>query len=199
MARALPTGTVAFVFTDIEGSTALAQTLAGERWAALLARHRELIRAAVAAHDGVEVRTEGDGFFIAFAADRRRRRGGRRRPAGAGRRSRGRRTASSASGWASTPATAGSTPTATTSGATSIAPPASPPPATAARSSSSETTSALVADELPAGVALRGLGEHRLKDLRAGADLPARHRGPAEPTSRRSARWTGGRTTCRRS
>ncbi len=64
--HALPTGTIAFVFTDIEGSTALAQRLAGDRWSALLARHRDLIRAAVAAHGGVEVKTEGDGFFVAF-------------------------------------------------------------------------------------------------------------------------------------
>ena len=63
----LPTGTVAFVFTDIEGSTHLAQTLPAERWEAILARHRELIRAAVAAHGGAEVSTEGDGFFLAFS------------------------------------------------------------------------------------------------------------------------------------
>jgi predicted ATPase/class 3 adenylate cyclase len=66
MTRDLPTGTVTFVFTDVEGSTRLASEL-GDRWPALLERHRSIIRAAIAAHDGVEVQTEGDGFFIAFA------------------------------------------------------------------------------------------------------------------------------------
>lgn len=61
-----PTGTVTFLFTDVEGSTRLARELA-EDWPPLLARHRELLRAAFAAHDGVEVATEGDGFFVVFA------------------------------------------------------------------------------------------------------------------------------------
>jgi len=64
--RVLPTGTVAFLFTDIEGSTNLSQSLARDRWEALLARHREIIRAAIAAHDGVEDKTEGDGFLVVF-------------------------------------------------------------------------------------------------------------------------------------
>src|SRR4029079_18722690 len=67
VARALPTGTVAFVFTDIEGSTALAQRLDAERWSALLGRHREIVRADVGAFDGGEDSTAGDGFFFAFA------------------------------------------------------------------------------------------------------------------------------------
>src|SRR4051794_19950690 len=62
----LPVGTVAFVFTDIEGSTQLAQTLADDRWSGVLARHRELVRSATAAHGGREVSTEGDGFFLVF-------------------------------------------------------------------------------------------------------------------------------------
>ncbi len=62
----LPVGTVTFLFTDIEGSTRLAHDL-GERWPPLLERHRSIIRAALAAHDGVVVQTEGDGFFAAFA------------------------------------------------------------------------------------------------------------------------------------
>ncbi len=61
----LPSGTVTFLFTDIEGSTRLVRELA-ERWPPLLDRHRAIIRAALAAHDGVEVQTEGDGFFAAF-------------------------------------------------------------------------------------------------------------------------------------
>ena len=65
--RELPVGTVTFLFTDIEGSTRLAGTL-GERWPALLARHREIVRDALAEHGGTEVQTEGDGFFAVFAS-----------------------------------------------------------------------------------------------------------------------------------
>ena len=61
----LPTGTVTFVFTDIEGSTRLVQEL-GEEWAELVARHDEILRAAIASGGGTEVRTEGDAFFAAF-------------------------------------------------------------------------------------------------------------------------------------
>ena len=64
--RPLPTGTVTFLFTDVEGSTRLARELK-EAWLPLLHRHREIIRAALAAHGGVEIATEGDGFFVAFA------------------------------------------------------------------------------------------------------------------------------------
>jgi predicted ATPase/class 3 adenylate cyclase len=62
---ALPTGTVTFLFSDIEGSTHLAESL-GERWRALLEEHREIVRRAIANGDGVEVGTEGDSFFAAF-------------------------------------------------------------------------------------------------------------------------------------
>ena len=61
----LPTGTVTFLFTDVEGSTRLLQEL-GDRYAALLDQHNALLRAAFAAHDGIEVATEGDAFFVVF-------------------------------------------------------------------------------------------------------------------------------------
>ena len=61
----LLTGTVTFLFTDIEGSTRLLQSH-GEGWPAILARHQELLRAAFAAEAGVEVGTEGDSFFVTF-------------------------------------------------------------------------------------------------------------------------------------
>ena len=63
---ALPTGTVSFLFTDIEGSTKLLHEH-GDRYAALLEGHRRTLRAAFERHDGVEVDTQGDGFFVAFA------------------------------------------------------------------------------------------------------------------------------------
>lgn len=64
-ATALPTGTVTFLFTDIEGSTQLAQHL-GDRWLNVLEDHHRLLRAAWQAHDGHEVRTMGDAFFVVF-------------------------------------------------------------------------------------------------------------------------------------
>jgi predicted ATPase/class 3 adenylate cyclase len=62
----LPAGTVTFLFSDIEGSTRLLQELGGE-YADLLADHRRVLREAFARHGGVEVDTQGDAFFVAFA------------------------------------------------------------------------------------------------------------------------------------
>jgi len=62
----LPTGTVTFLFTDIEGSTRLLQRL-GTGYAGLLEEHRRLLRTAFSDHGGVEVKSEGDGLFVAFA------------------------------------------------------------------------------------------------------------------------------------
>ena len=64
--RALPAGTVTFLFSDIEGSTRLLDDL-GERYVAVLDLHREVLRAAFERHGGAEVGTEGDSFFVAFA------------------------------------------------------------------------------------------------------------------------------------
>jgi class 3 adenylate cyclase len=61
----LPGGTVSLLFTDIESSTQLLHEL-GENYAPVLAEHRRLLRAAFARHDGVEVDTQGDAFFVAF-------------------------------------------------------------------------------------------------------------------------------------
>src|SRR5512133_1284493 len=60
-----PGGTVTLVFTDIEGSTQLLREL-GEGYAAVVAEHRRLLRAAFAHYCGVEVDTQGDSFFVAF-------------------------------------------------------------------------------------------------------------------------------------
>lgn len=62
----LPTGTVTFLFTDIEGSTRLLHALGPDEYAEALAEHRRALRAAFAAHDGVEIDTQGDAFFVAF-------------------------------------------------------------------------------------------------------------------------------------
>src|SRR5436309_8696033 len=62
---ALPSGTVTFLFTDIEGSTQLLKTL-GPLYGDALAEHQRILRAAFAAHGGREVDTQGDSFFVAF-------------------------------------------------------------------------------------------------------------------------------------
>ena len=62
----LPSGTVTFLFTDIEGSTKLLHELGGPRYAEVLAEHQRILREAFAAHHGREVDTQGDSFFVAF-------------------------------------------------------------------------------------------------------------------------------------
>jgi predicted ATPase/class 3 adenylate cyclase len=64
--RDLPTGTVTFLFTDIEGSTRLLQALGRDGFVRVLGQHAEIVRTAVTEHNGVEIRTEGDAFFVAF-------------------------------------------------------------------------------------------------------------------------------------
>src|SRR5206468_3002021 len=61
----LPTGTVTFLFTDVEGSTHLLHEL-GDAYAEVLNEHRRALREAFASHGGVEVDTQGDAFFVAF-------------------------------------------------------------------------------------------------------------------------------------
>ena len=164
MVRAKPTGTVTFLFTDIEGSTRLASQL-GEGWPAVLGRHRELIRTAIEGAAGHEEKTEGDGFLAIF-----------RQPAG------GVRAAVTAQRLLAAEAWPDGAPVGVRMGlhtgegrldadgeyvGADIH--------RAARVGAaghggqilmSETTSALVADDLPAGVSIRSLGQHRLKDLR---------------------------------
>ena len=64
----LPTGTVTFLFTDVEGSTRLLREVGAQAYADALADHRRLVRAACAAEGGVEVDTQGDAFFFAFTS-----------------------------------------------------------------------------------------------------------------------------------
>jgi predicted ATPase/class 3 adenylate cyclase len=57
-----------FLFTDIEGSTALLRRLGDDSYAQLLLDHHRIIRASIEAHDGEERGTEGDSFFATFAS-----------------------------------------------------------------------------------------------------------------------------------
>ena len=159
----LLTGTVTFLFTDIEGSTRLLRR-SEDRWPAILDRHRELLRAAFEAHGGVEVGTEGDSFFAVFptapgataaAADVQRALAAEPWPdemevrvriglhTGEASARRRRRTSDSHVHRASRIASVGH------GGQVLL----------------SDATRTLVAEALPDGVSLRDLGEHRLKDL----------------------------------
>ena len=64
-APTLPTGTLTFLFTDVEGSTRLLNEL-GDAYGELLEQHRKLIREAISAHGGVEFGTGGDALFVVF-------------------------------------------------------------------------------------------------------------------------------------
>ena len=64
--RPLPTGTVTFLFTDIEGSTRLVQDLGPAAYAELLEQHNAILREAFARHGGIERGTQGDSFLVLF-------------------------------------------------------------------------------------------------------------------------------------
>jgi len=61
----LPSGTVTFVFSDVEGSTAHLKRL-GDRYETVISEHRRLMRECFTARGGVEIDTQGDAFFFAF-------------------------------------------------------------------------------------------------------------------------------------
>ena len=65
-ARAAPDGTVTIMFSDIEGYTEMTERLGDHRSQQILRRHNEIVRKAVAEHGGFEVKSQGDGFMIAF-------------------------------------------------------------------------------------------------------------------------------------
>jgi class 3 adenylate cyclase/tetratricopeptide (TPR) repeat protein len=65
-AHAAPDGTVAILFSDIEDSTVLTERLGDERWLEVLREHNSIFREQIARHDGYEVKSQGDGFMLAF-------------------------------------------------------------------------------------------------------------------------------------
>jgi len=70
-ARTAPDGTVTLLFTDIEGSTQMAEQLGDLRWLALLREHNAIVREQIAQYGGFEVKTIGDAFMVAFGSARR--------------------------------------------------------------------------------------------------------------------------------
>jgi adenylate cyclase len=67
LARLAPNGKVAIVFSDIEDSTALNERIGDRAWVRLLSSHDKLVRRQVQKHSGHVVKSQGDGFMIAFA------------------------------------------------------------------------------------------------------------------------------------
>ena len=67
LARLAPSGKVAIVFSDIEESTALNERIGDRAWVRLIGSHDKLVRRHVKQHSGHVVKSQGDGFMIAFA------------------------------------------------------------------------------------------------------------------------------------
>jgi predicted ATPase/class 3 adenylate cyclase len=158
----LPSGTVTLLFTDIEGSTRLLERL-GDRYLEVLGEHRRLLRAAFAQFSGREVGIEGDSFFVAFArasdavaaaAQGQRALAAHRWPDGMALQVRmGMHTGE---------------PTMDADGYVGLAVHRAARICTAGHGGQvlcSQATRELLGAELPSGVGLRELGEHRLKDL----------------------------------
>ena len=69
--HAAPDGTVTILFSDIEGSTQMTERLGDQRMQQVLRGHNEIVRHQVAAYEGFEVKSLGDGFMLAFSSARR--------------------------------------------------------------------------------------------------------------------------------
>lgn len=67
LARLTADGRVVIVFSDIEGSTQYNESMGDRAWVKLLERHNKLVQTRVDKHGGHVVKTQGDGFMIAFA------------------------------------------------------------------------------------------------------------------------------------
>jgi class 3 adenylate cyclase len=69
--HAAPDGTVTIMFSDIEGSTEKTDRLGDKRWMEVLREHNAIVREQIKAHNGFEVKSEGDGFMVAFQSARK--------------------------------------------------------------------------------------------------------------------------------
>jgi len=163
----LPSGTVTFLFTDIEGSTASVHTLGADRWESVLEVHSRIIRDALATNGGAEVRTEGDAFFAVFTS-----------PSAAVAAAAAAQRGLAAARWPDERPvrvrmglhTGEGRPASAAAGADYVGFEIHRAARIAAAGHGgqvlvSETTESLVRDGLGAGLGLRNLGEHRFKDL----------------------------------
>jgi class 3 adenylate cyclase len=175
---ALPTGTVTFLFTDIEGSTTLVQRLGDRRYAEILEEHKRLLRDAFAKGNGQEIETQGDAILVAFP---------RARDAVAAAVAAQRAVTRYAWPQDATPRVRmglhTGEPLSGTVGYVGLDVHRAARICGAGHGGQillSDVTQGLVAKDLPEGISLRDLGEHRLKDLThpqsmfqvTGADLP---------------------------
>ncbi len=174
----LPTGTVTFLFSDIEGSTRLLQDL-GDRYAQVLVDYREFLRTASQKGDGHEVDTQGDAMFLAFPRAK-----DALAAAVAAQRSILHHHWSSGVSVRTRMGLHTGEPLSATTGYVGMDVYRAARICAAGHGGQillSDTTQALVAKDLPEGTSLRDLGEHRLKDLAhplrlfqvMAADLPA--------------------------
>src|SRR5439155_4937944 len=69
--HAAPDGTVTIMFSDIEGSTEKTDRLGDKGWMEVLREHNAIVREQIAAFGGFEVKSEGDGFMMAFQSARK--------------------------------------------------------------------------------------------------------------------------------
>jgi class 3 adenylate cyclase len=67
LARLAPSGRVAILFSDIEESTALNERIGDRAWVRLIGKHDKMVRRHVTKHSGHVVKSQGDGFMVAFA------------------------------------------------------------------------------------------------------------------------------------
>src|SRR5262245_40134665 len=191
-AGALPTGTVTFLFTDLEGSTRLLEAHP-DAYREAVARHHALLREAVEARGGVVFETVGDAVYAAF-----------RRPTDAVRAALAGQRALRAHDWGAAPLRARmglhhgevdlqgahyfgaplyrcARLTATAHGGQTVL---------------SAAVAEVVRDALPVGAGLRDLGAHRLKASTSRSGSSSWWPRTSRPCSRPCARWTPCRTTC---
>ena len=67
-AQTSPDGAITLVFSDIEGSTEIMERLGDRQWLDVLRDHDEIIRAQARSHEGTVVKSQGDGFMLAFSS-----------------------------------------------------------------------------------------------------------------------------------
>jgi class 3 adenylate cyclase len=194
----LPSGTVTFLFSDIEGSTSLLKQLGDEQYTELLRTHRRIVRETFGLYHGQEIDTQGDAFFYSFhrareavaaAVEVQREHNKQAWPQGVTVRMRlGLHTGEPAIG---------------EEGYTGLDVVRASRIAAVGRGGQvllSDTTRAIVAGDLPGGVKIRSLGDQRLKDIDQPeplheldiVDVPVSSEPEPEPEAQAPTAWAKG-------